>query len=142
MLRKFHITITTVLVAMHALVVPWHVVSSHGLLHAHASAEAHVHGDEHAEAEHREHAAAGLAGWFDASGFGTPHQHGVHAHSATDHVFSRTRAEELPAPPVALLPAVAQVLEPVAFLPVEATESPPAKAPSLTTPLLRGPPVC
>lgn len=145
--RKFHILLTTLLVATHAFAVPWHVVAEHGVNHGHAGDEAgetHVHGPTDTDADHHHEEPAPIsvqAELFDASGFGSPHHHDGHAHSVTDHGFSRSRTDIAPEVPAAVLPSLTLFVHPAALLPVEAKESPPPKAPCLNAISLRGPPV-
>ena len=148
MIRKLHILLTVLLVATHALAVSWHVVAEHGTNHGYAgdaAGEMHVHGATNADADHHHEESApssDQAGLFDASGLGSPHHHDGHPHSVTDHGFSRSRNDVAPVVPATVLPSLTLFVRPAALLPVEATESPPPKAPCLNATSLRGPPVC
>lgn len=142
MTRYLHIGLTALLVAVHALIVPWHVVAPHGLHEAHHEDEMEAYVVECAAQRPVLRSRVALPEMFDASCCSASHQHEVYAHSVTDHGFVRTRGEDMPAVPVVALPLVLQVGPQSVALPMAATESPPPKAPCLAVSFLRGPPVC
>lgn len=147
MTRKLHIFLTALLVATHALVVPWHIIVDHGVDYDHigqVADELHFHAPAHAHASHHKEEplrSASQVEVFDASGFGAPHHHDGIAHSVTEHAFSRSRADQVPLVLAYKLPAQGLFVFPAASEPGERHESPRPKATRLNATFLRGPPV-